>query len=65
MGMILLKVLLAVALLGVVGVLLAGVMGLVRGGDSRRSNKLMQYRILLQAVALVLFIALLSLTGGG
>jgi hypothetical protein len=34
---------------------------MARGGDPRRSNKLMQNRVLLQGVALVLFIILLSL----
>ncbi|MDE2333208.1 MAG: twin transmembrane helix small protein [Rhodospirillales bacterium] len=48
---------------GVVGVLLTGMIGLVRGGgDPRRSNKLMQWRVALQAAALLVFILLLSLT---
>lgn len=49
-------------MLGVVGVLLAGMLGLARGGgDPKRSNKLMQWRVALQAGALLLFIILMSL----
>lgn len=63
---VLLTILVALAMLGVVGVLFAGLIGLVRGGsdatgDPRRSNKLMQWRIVLQGVALVLFALLLTL----
>jgi hypothetical protein len=59
---IVLMILLAMLMLATVGVLVAGLVGLVRGGgDPRRSNKLMQYRVLLQAAALVLFLILLSL----
>ncbi len=51
-----LMVLLGLAMLGVLGVLAAGMIGLVRGGgDPARSNRLMRWRVLLQAVALVLF----------
>jgi hypothetical protein len=58
----LLAVLLALAMAAVLGVLAWGMIGLVRGGgDPRRSNKLMQYRVILQAVALLLAIALISL----
>ena len=53
--------LVALAMLGVLGVLLAGMIGLARGGgDPRRSNKLMQWRIILQAAALALFMLLLT-----
>ena len=48
-------------MVGVLGVLVTGIVGLVRGGDPRRSNKLMQWRVALQAAALLLFILLLSL----
>ena len=55
--------LVALAMLGVLGVLLAGMIGLARGGgDPRRSNKLMQWRIILQAGALALFMLLLAMT---
>lgn len=51
-----LTVLILVALLAVVGVLFAGIFGLARsgGGDPARSNKLMRWRVGLQALALVL-----------
>ena len=59
---VVLMALVAVAMLGVLGVLLAGMIGLARGGgDPRRSNKLMQWRIILQAAALALFMLLLAL----
>jgi hypothetical protein len=57
-----LMVLLGLTMLGVLGVLAAGMIGLVRGGgDPVRSNRLMRWRVLLQAVALVLFAVLLML----
>ena len=55
-----LMVLLGLAMLGVLGVLGAGMVGLVRGGgDPARSNRLMRWRVILQAVALALFALLL------
>ena len=49
-------------MLGTLGVLVAGMVGLVRGGgDPVRSNALMRWRVILQGVALLLFIVLLSL----
>jgi hypothetical protein len=58
----LLIVLLVLVLLGVLGVLGDGIFGLVRGGgDPRRSNKLMQSRVMLQALALVILAALMLL----
>ncbi|MCC7045895.1 MAG: twin transmembrane helix small protein [Alphaproteobacteria bacterium] len=60
-----LTIVLVIAMLGVVGVLLAGVIGLVRGGnDPRASNKLMRARVVLQAVALGIFALLLLLLKG-
>jgi hypothetical protein len=56
-----LAVLLAVTMLGVLGVLGAGMLGVVRGNDPMRSNRLMRWRVILQGVALALF-ALLLLT---
>jgi len=57
-----LAILVAVAMLGTLGVLFAGMAGLVRGGgDPRRSNALMRWRVLLQGVAILLFVILLSL----
>ena len=54
-------VLIVAVMLAVVGVLVAGVIGMVRGGDPRRSNQLMQYRVMLQGAAVLLFILLLSM----
>jgi len=48
------------AMLGTLGVLFAGMLGMVRGShDPRRSNALMRWRVMLQAVALLLFALLL------
>lgn len=59
-----LTILLVLALMGVLVVLGFGVAGLVRGGDPRRSNKLMQSRVMLQAFALVVLAALMLLSRG-
>lgn len=58
-----LMILVGLAMLGVVGVLLTGMVGVVRGGGNpHRSNKLMQYRVILQGIALVLFGLLLLIS---
>ena len=49
-----LTVLLVFALIGVLVVLGLGVANLMKGGNPRRSNKLMQSRVILQAIALLL-----------
>jgi len=55
-------ILVGLAMLGTVGVLFAGLIGLARGSkDSRLSNTLMRWRVVLQGVAVVLFIILISL----
>ena len=46
-------------------VLIRGLVNMVRGGSPMTSNKLMQLRILLQAVAIGLIMLTLWLTGGG
>jgi hypothetical protein len=57
-----LTVLLVFAMLGVLGVLFAGLLGVVRGGgDPRRSNALMRWRVILQGAALLIFMLLMSL----
>ena len=63
---VLLTILLALTMLGVVGVLFAGLIGLARGGSDAtgnpgRSNQLMRWRVVLQAAALVVFALLLTL----
>jgi hypothetical protein len=62
-----LLVLLGVALLAVLGVLGAGFYALFRGGEFGRrwSNRLMQYRILAQAVAIALLAAIVWLAQAG
>jgi hypothetical protein len=57
-----LAILVAILMLATLGVLFAGLLGLVRGGgDPRRSNKLMQWRVILQGAALLLFALLMTL----
>jgi hypothetical protein len=56
-------ILVAAAMLATLGVLLAGVVGLARGDDPARGNVLMRWRVVLQAVALVLFLLLMALLG--
>jgi ABC-type dipeptide/oligopeptide/nickel transport system permease subunit len=53
--------LVAVAMLATLGVLLAGLLGFARGASPERSNMWMRYRIVAQAVALVLFLLLLAM----
>ena len=50
-----LPVLVVIAMFGALGALALGVISMARGGDPRRSNKLMQSRVLLQGLALLLF----------
>lgn len=52
-------ILLVLAMLGTLGVLGMGVASMLRGGDPRRSNKLMQSRVIMQALALVLLAVLM------
>ena len=58
-------ILVVVAMLATLGVLFAGMLGLVRGdGNGERSNALMRWRVFLQGAALALFALLLMLTRG-
>jgi hypothetical protein len=52
-------ILLVLAMLGTLAVLGMGVASMLRGGDPRRSNKLMQSRVIMQALALVLLAVLM------
>ena len=54
-------VLIGILMLATLGVLIAGMVGMVRNGDPRRSNKLMQWRVLLQGGAILLFVILMTL----
>jgi hypothetical protein len=58
------SVLLAMAMLGTLGVLFAGMIGLARGSDGARSNTLMRWRVWLQGTALGLFVLLMLLNRG-
>ncbi|MFB2550415.1 twin transmembrane helix small protein [Ensifer soli] len=46
-------------------VLVRGLVNMGKGGDANLSNKLMQARVLLQAVAIALIMLTLWITGGG
>ncbi|MBN8927941.1 MAG: hypothetical protein BGO51_20860 [Rhodospirillales bacterium 69-11] len=56
-----LTVLVGVVMLATLGVLVAGMVGMVRGGDPQRSNQLMRWRVILQGAALVLLAIMMSL----
>jgi purine-cytosine permease-like protein len=57
----LLIVLVVTAMLATLGVLGFGVVQMIRGGDPRRQNKLMQMRVVLQGLALILFMILMTI----
>jgi len=57
----LLPILVVVAMLAALGALALGLISMARGGDGRRSNKLMQSRVLLQGLALILFVIFMML----
>ena len=55
-------VLVVLAMVATVGVLFAGLVGLARGGQNGAAAQgLMRWRVVLQGVALLLFLALLTL----
>ena len=57
-----LTVLIALLMFATLAVLIAGMVGMVRGGgDPARSNRLMRWRVILQGAALLLFAILMSL----
>ena len=49
----------------VVIVLIRGLVNMAKGGSGNTSNKLMQARVLLQAIAIALILLTLWITGGG
>ena len=61
-----LMILVVISMLGTLGVMFAGMLGLVRSeeGGGARSNRLMRWRVVMQGVTLVLFLLLL-LVGRG
>jgi NADH:ubiquinone oxidoreductase subunit 5 (subunit L)/multisubunit Na+/H+ antiporter MnhA subunit len=50
-----------VAALATLAVLIRGIIQMFRGNDPRRSNKLMQMRVVLQFVALILVVLFMTL----
>ncbi len=48
-------------MLATVGVLFAGMIGMVRGNSGETSNRLMRYRVLLQGAALLLLVLFMSI----
>ncbi|WP_064697565.1 twin transmembrane helix small protein [Rhizobium aegyptiacum] len=57
---------LAIIVMGLVAlVLIRGLFNMMKGGDANVSNKLMQLRVVLQAIAVVLIMLTLWFTGGG
>lgn len=60
-----LTILLVTALVGTLVVLALGVVQMARGSpDGARSNKLMQYRVVFQAAAVVIFVSMLLVLKG-
>ncbi|NKB48300.1 MAG: twin transmembrane helix small protein [Alphaproteobacteria bacterium] len=59
--------LLAITLVAIVIVLLTGIIGMGRGGDfnAKYGNKLMRARVILQGLAIVLFLLLLVTSNRG
>jgi NADH:ubiquinone oxidoreductase subunit 6 (subunit J) len=56
-----LTVILVLALVGVLIALGVGVATMLKGGNPRRSNKMMQMRVVMQAVALVVLAILMMM----
>ncbi len=56
-----LMVMTGILLLATLGVLLAGLIGMVREQDPAKSNKLMRWRVILQASAIILLVIMMSL----
>jgi hypothetical protein len=54
-----------VVMFAVVAVLIRGLWNMMSGGNPNLSNKLMQMRVLLQAIAVALIMLTLWFTGGG
>lgn len=65
--MSLFSVLMLIAMLAVLLVLIIGIVGMAKGGDFNKkyANLLMRWRVGLQAVALILFIAAMAVRAKG
>jgi hypothetical protein len=61
-----LTVLVGISMLGTLGVMFAGMLGMVRDerGGGGRSNRLMRWRVILQGVTILLFLLLLLVMRG-
>ena len=59
-----LTLILVLAMVGVLIALGVGVATMLKGGNPRRSNKMMQMRVIFQAVALVALAALMMMAAG-
>ena len=59
-------IVLVICLLALVSVLVWGVvtMGIGGGYNSKWSNKIMRYRVFLQAIALLVFVVILAISSG-
>ena len=59
-------IVLLISLIALVGVLFWGVVAMGIGGkyNSKWSNKLMRYRVIIQAIALLIFVVILSFSSG-
>ncbi|MGC6440035.1 MAG: twin transmembrane helix small protein [Candidatus Puniceispirillaceae bacterium] len=60
------KFIMVIGLLSVAAILFWGVITMARGGDYNKnnSNKIMRYRIIFQAAALLIFVILLMMRDG-
>jgi len=55
-----LMILLLLVMAAILVVLGAGMVGVARGGNPQLSNKLMRWRVILQGLALVIFVLLMA-----
>ena len=58
-----LTVILVLAMVGVLIALGVGVATMIKGGNPQRSNKMMQLRVVMQAVALLALAAMMMMAG--
>ena len=56
-----LTILTGLLLLATLGVLIAGMITMVRGGSPERSNRLMRYRVMFQGAAIILLAIMMSM----
>ena len=58
-------ILLMLSMMAVLGVLFWGILTMARGGEynAKWSNKIMRYRVMLQGIALIIFVVVLLMAG--